>query len=97
MTNFDFISEEDETAEVHLNPDYEPGPEVELTPREREIRETAKREIATSGNLTPGIIKEARSVYGLDVEAFFKKYHLDTNISLERLLLGPLDEDGNLK
>lgn len=90
MSDFDFISEE---KEVHLNPDYEPGPEVELTPREREI---AKREIATSGNLTPEIIKEARSVYGLDVEAFFKKHHLDTNISLERLLLGPLDEDGNL-
>jgi len=83
MSDFDFISED---GEIHLNPDYEPGPEVE--PREQET--------ATSGNLTPEIIKEARSVYGLDVEAFFKKHHLDTNISLERLLLGPLDEDGNL-
>jgi len=88
MSNFDFISEEEE---IHLNPDYEPGPEVELTPRK-----PVKKEIATSGNLTPEIIKEARAANGLDIEAFFKKHHLDTNISIERLLLGPLDEDGNL-
>jgi len=103
MTDFDFISDEDkasdedETAEIHLNPDYEPEPGgkiPEIIPRKQDRRKVVT---ATSGSLTPEIIKEARTANGLDIEAFFKKYHLDTNISIDRLLLGPLDEDGNLK
>lgn len=94
--DFDFISDEDETAEIHLNPDYEPEPE-EGDDEDRRKQDRRKVVIATSGSLTPEIIKEARAANGLDIEVFFKKHHLDTNISIERLLLGPLDEDGNLK
>lgn len=47
------------------------------------------------GTLTPKIIAEARAARGLDIEKFYKKYGL--SIPVEKLLLGPLDEQGNLK
>lgn len=62
----------------------------------------AEDETATSGSpkpvfgtLTPEIIKEARAANGLDIDKFYKKYGLSVNV--EKLLLGPLDENGNLK
>ena len=57
--------------------------------------ETATSGSPVFGELTPEIIAEARAANGLDIEKFYKKYGLD--VSIERLLLGPLDEDGNLK
>lgn len=62
-------------------------------------KEKEEEEIATSGSppfgtLTPEIIAEARKANGLDIAKFYKKYGL--SLPVERLLLGPLDEEGNL-
>ena len=70
--------------------------------REEEGREEEGREeIATSGNLglTSEVVKKARTLAespkGLDINKFFIEHQL-INVSLDRLLHGPLDKDGNL-
>lgn len=76
----------------------------------KDVKETGKKEstkskikrlekqIATSGNLSPKIIKEARelaeSKKGLDIEIFMRKYKL-TSIDVEQLLNAPLKKDGS--
>lgn len=68
---------------------------------EATIKATKKvKVIATSGNLTPEIIQEARRLAarlhkGLNIEEFAKKYNL-VNLNIEALLVGPLDKEGNL-
>jgi len=58
-----------------------------------------KRQIATSGSLTPKIIKEARelaeSKKGLDIDKFMQKHRL-INIDIEQMLHAPLKKDGSL-
>jgi len=56
-----------------------------------------KKQIATSGSLTPKIIKEARelaeSKSGLDIDKFMQKHRL-INIDIEQMLHAPLKKDG---
>lgn len=57
-----------------------------------------KNQIATSGSLTPKIIKEARelaeSKKGLDIESFMRKHKL-ISVDVEQLLNAPLKKDGS--
>jgi hypothetical protein len=75
----------------------------------KSVKETGKKEstkskivrlekqIATSGSLTPAIIKEARELAatprGLDIEGFMQKHKL-TSIDVEQVLNAPLKKDG---
>ena len=57
-----------------------------------------KKQIATSGSLTPAIIKEARelaeSKKGLDIDKFMQKHRL-INIDIEQMLHAPLKKNGS--
>ena len=68
-----------------------------LGTKAKEIKKL-KKQIATSGSLTPGIIKEARelaeSPKGLNIEKFMQKHRL-INIEIEQLLHAPLKKNGS--
>ncbi len=94
------------TNETSDNQDFDFA-EVTGSPEEKEQpkKETAKKkitrlekQIATSGSLTPGIIKEARelaeSPKGLNIEKFMQKHRL-INIDIEQLLHAPLKKNGS--
>jgi len=61
----------------------------------KEIKEL-KKQIATSGSLTPKMIKEARELAetGLDVDKFMLKHKLFT-LDIEQILHAPLKKDGS--
>ncbi len=68
-----------------------------LGSKAKEIKKL-KKQIATSGSLNPGIIKDARelaeSPKGLNIEKFMQKHRL-VNIDIEQLLHAPLKKNGS--
>ena len=84
---------EEETPETMMN-----KLKGKLGSKTKEIKVLKKR-IATSGSLTPAIIKEARklaeSKKGLKIDDFMQKHKL-INIDLEQMLHAPLKKDGSL-
>jgi len=95
--NFDF-------ADVTKEKEEKESPENVITKlagklgsKTKEVKQL-KKQIATSGGLNPGIIKEARelaeSPKGLNIEKFMQKHKL-VNIDLEQMLHAPLKKDGS--
>jgi len=68
-----------------------------LGSKTKEIKKL-KKQIATSGSLTPAIIKEARELAGtprgLDLDKFMRKHKLIT-FDTEQVLHAPLKKDGS--
>ena len=97
--DFDFV---DATKEKEEKPKKEESPTIaklagKLGSKAKEIKKL-KKQIATSGSLNPGIIKDARelaeSPKGLNIEKFMQKHRL-VNIDIEQLLHAPLKKNGS--
>lgn len=77
-----------------------PPEEVEKPKKESTKKKIARleKQIATSGGLTPEVIKEARelaeSTTGLNIDKFMQKHRL-INIDIEQMLHAPLNKDGS--
>ena len=101
--NFDFADVIKEKEEEEEKEEKESSENVidkltgKLGGKAKEIKKL-KKQIATSGSLNPGIIKEARelaeSPKGLNIDNFMQKHRL-INIDLEQLLHAPLKKNGS--
>ena len=98
--DFDFVEatkdskkgkeKEEETPETMMN-----KLKGKLGSKAKEVKQL-KKQIATSGSLTPAMIKEARELAekGLDVDKFMLKHKLFT-FDIEQTLHAPLKKDGS--
>ncbi len=104
VDNFDFVDATKEEEEEKEEKEEKESSETvmaklkgKLGSKAKEVKKL-KKQIATSGSLTPEIIKEARelaeSSKGLVIEKFMQKHRL-INIDIEQMLHAPLKKDGS--
>ena len=99
VDNFDFanVTKEKEKEKKESPETVMTKLKGKLGSKAKEVKQL-KKQIATSGSLTPGIIKDARelagSPKGLDIDKFMQKHRL-VNIDIEQLLHAPLKKNGS--
>jgi len=95
--DFDFANAKKVPEEEEEEKDVLAKLKGKLGGKTKEIKKL-KKQIATSGSLTPVMIKEARELSktptGLDIEKFMLKHKLIT-FDIEQVLNAPLKKDGS--
>lgn len=88
------------TDDKQKGEDFDFANAIESPKKESAKKKIARleKQIATSGNLTPKLIKEARelaeSKKGLNIDKFMQENKL-INVDVEQLLNAPLKKDGS--
>ena len=97
VKDFDFVDATKEKEEKKSTETVMAELKGKLGSKAKEVKQL-KKQIATSGSLNPGIIKEARelaeSPKGLNIDEFMQKHRL-INVNLEQMLHAPLKKDGS--